>query len=268
MVASGDVGALLARSRSDDGGYGSVPGAPSEPAATALASIALADDGGVSWLLRSQRDDGSFGIDAGGVRSDDTALVALALPDGAARERALDHIVATAGANAVDGSGTPPFGWSWTTGAHGWTEPTAWGVLALRRLRPSAAERIDDGLEALRVRACVGGGWNYGTPESFDIEQPPFVQTTAVALFAVAGADRRLTDGGLAALRARWRHENDGLLSLATTAAAFRSLGDPDAKDALALVEGRARRATDAGTVALAWSSIASGPGITSFEVT
>jgi hypothetical protein len=266
MVASEIVDALLARSKAGDGGFGSVPGAHPEPAATALAAIALTDEDAVGWLLRSQRPDGSFGIDAGGVVSDDTALTCLALPEGPELERALDHVESTSGANAVDGPGAPPYGWSWTIGAHGWTEPTAWGVLALRRRRPSAKERIDDGVRALRERACIGGGWNYGTPESFDVEQPPFVQTTAIALLATAGNDAVLTATGLDALRARWRDEDAGFLSLATAAAALRLLGDEDAVEAAALVERQATAAADAGTVALAWASIALGPGLQALD--
>jgi hypothetical protein len=266
MVGSEIVDALLARSKAGDGGFGSVPGADPEPEATAMAAIALADTDAVGWLLERQRPDGSFGIDAGGVTSDDTALTCLALPAGAALERALDRVESTAGANAVDAPGVPPYGWSWTVGAHGWTEPTAWGVLALRQRRPTATARIDDGLAALRSRACGGGGWNYGTPESFGVEQPPFVQTTAIALLATVGIDGPLTASGQRALRDRWRSEEAGFLSLATAAAALRVLGDPDADEAVELVEHRAQGADDAGTVALAWASLALGDGLRALD--
>lgn len=268
MVASEVVDALLARSKAGDGGFGSVPGAGSEPAATALAAIALADEDAVGWLLRSQRDDGSYGIDAGGVVSDDTALASLALPDGPELERALDHVASTSGANAVAGPGDPPYGWSWTAGAHGWTEPTAWGVLALRRRRPAATDRIDDGVLALRERACTGGGWNYGTPESFGVNQPPFAQTTAMALIAIAGRDAGLVSAGLATLRSIWRAEDTGFLSLAVAAAAFRLLGDEEADAAMDLIQRRVSSAGDVGTVALAWASIALGRGLRALDAT
>ena len=262
MVALEIVDALLARSQASDGGFGSVPGAHPEAAPTALAAIALSDEGAVDWLFGAQRPDGSFGIDAGGVSSDDTALTCLALPDGPALERALDHVASTSGANAVDGPGVPPYGWSWTIGAHGWTEPTAWGLLALRQRRPAAEDRIEDGLAALRARACIGGGWNYGAPESFDVAQPPFVQTTAIALLATVGIDEELTTSGHQALRARWRSEDAGFLSLATTAAAFRVLGDADVREAARLIEQHVNDADELGTVALAWASIALGDGL------
>jgi hypothetical protein len=257
----------LARSKTVDGGYASVPGAAPEPEATALAAIALDDDDARDWLTGAQRDDGSFGIDAGTVVSDDTAQVSLALPGGPALERALDHVESVSGANALEDRGEPPYGWAWTIGAHGWTEPTAWGVLALRRHRPSAVDRIADGLSVLRTRACQGGGWNYGTPESFGVLEPPFVQTTSIALFATFGLDEGSTAEGLAALRSRWRSESGGLLSLALSAAALRLLGDTDAAAAASLL-GRSIPAADgADTVALAWASIALGRGLETFEV-
>jgi hypothetical protein len=253
----------LERARSSDGGFGSMPDASSEAEATALAGIALGDADASAWLVAEQRADGSCGTDTGAFLADVTPLASLALPDGAARERALEHVVAVRGANAVgDGGGDPPYGWAWTTGAHGWTEPTAWGVLALRRGRPGQADRIRDGLDALRVRACVGGGWNYGTAEGFGVIQPPFVQTTAVALFATAGADVALTAAGLDVLARSWRKESMGLLSLATATAALRALDHDDAVIAAAALRRLLGSVSAPDTVALAWAAIALGSGI------
>ena len=176
-------------------------------------------------------------------------------------------MVATTGTNQRGGSGPPPFGWPWTSGAYGWTEPTAWGVLALRARRPSASERIADGLDTLAQRECAEGGWNYGTPESFGVAEPPFVQTTAVALFATAGIDQGLTRRGLAALRARWRSESAGLLTLATATAAFRRLGDADAGDATDALEHAVVSDAESDTVALAWAALALGPGLQALSV-
>jgi hypothetical protein len=140
-------------------------------------------------------------------------------------------------------------------------------VLALRARRPSASARIADGIDALAQRECAQGGWNYGTPESFGVAEPPFVQTTAVALFATAGVDAGLTRRGLAALRARWRSEAGGLLTLATATAAFRSLNDPDAGEAADALQDALADATDPDTVALAWAALATGPGLRAFSV-
>ncbi len=261
------IGARLRRAKTAEGGYGSVVGAPPEPESTAMAALALDDADAAAWLVSVQSTDGSFGTQAGSVFSDDTALVSLALPQGGALERALDHVESTAGANERGGSGPPPYGWPWTAGAYGWTEPTAWGLLALRANRPSATARISDGLETLVDRECAEGGWNYGTPESFGVVEPPFVQTTAVALFATAGIDGALTRRGLAALRRRWRSEAAGLLSLATTTAAFRHLNDTDANAARDALEHALGDDVESDTVALAWAALAVGPGLASLSV-
>jgi hypothetical protein len=267
MVASRTLDARLARAKTGEGGYGSVPGGVPEPEPTALAALALGDEDAVAWLEGAQRADGSFGIDAGSVVSDDTAQVCLALTEGPALERALDHVEAVAGANAVDGPGPPPYGWAWTIGAHGWTEPTAWGVLALRTRRPSSSARIADGLEVLRTQECERGGWNYGTAESFGVEQPPFAQTTSIALFATRGLDDGLTERGRTALRSLWRRESGGLLSLALSAAALRLVGDPAAPDAASVLTRSVAATPDADTVALAWAAIATGISIERLEV-
>jgi hypothetical protein len=267
MVASETLDARLARSKTVDGGYSSVPGAAPEPEASALAAIASDDAAARTWLESAQRADGSFGIDAGSVVSDDTAQVCLALPEGPALERALDHVTTVAGANAVGDPGPPPYGWAWTVGAHGWTEPTAWGVLALRKRRPEAEDRIADGLDVLRTQECHAGGWNYGTSESFGVFQPPFAQTTSIALFATNGVDDQLTRRGLDALRSSWRHEATGLLSLAISAAALRFLDDPDADEAASRLDRSIASSDDVDTVALAWAAIAVGPGLEIFRI-
>ena len=69
--------------------------------------------------------------------------------------------------------------------------------------RPEAAARIADGLEVLRDQECVGGGWTTAE-RGVGVAQPPFVQTTAVAVLRSpvwtrpsAGADKSSwSDGG------------------------------------------------------------------------
>jgi hypothetical protein len=254
----------LRASRNIDGGFGPVDGAPSEADATALAAVALDDARARDWLRANQRTDGGFGPVVGSVVRDDTAQAALALPEGAERARALDRLVATVGANGPGGEGDP-FGWPWSDGTHGWVEPTAWAMLALRAHRPDAAARLDDGLALLRMRESVGGGWNFGDRTMLGVDLHPYVQTTALALFAVHGLDSDLAARGLELLRRRWASESAGLLSLAVAAAAFRRYGAPEAATAA-----RQLAATDppgADTVALAWATIALGPGLAVLEV-
>jgi hypothetical protein len=222
-----------------------------------MATLALRDDRAMRWLIDDQRADGAFGMRAGSVLSDDTAVVSLALPAGAPRDRALDHLEQIAGANAVADPGAPPYGWPWTEGAHGWIEPTAWGILALRAGRPDATDRIDDGLAVLRAQECVGGGWNYGTREGFGVDQPPFVQTTSIGVLAVDGLDEVLRKRGQATLERNWRSEGDGLLSVASAAAALAAIGSPVAVEARQAMIETADRSAAADTVALAWASLA-----------
>jgi hypothetical protein len=247
----------LRRARNQDGGYGSVVGATSEPEATAMVAIAASDPGAVDWLLGAQRPDGSYGILVGSVASDPTALVSLALPTGEARERALDHVERVAGANDPTGPGAPPYGWPWTDGAHGWIEPTSWGLLALLAGRPNAIGRIKDGLDVLRTQECVGGGWNYGTRVGFGVQQSPFIQTTAVGTLAARGLDAHLAARGLGILERRWTDESQGLLSVSSAATVINLLGGRSAAAARDAVRSTYEATHDLDTVATCWALLA-----------
>ena len=179
----------LVAARAPDGGFGPRAGQPSEPEPTALAAIALDDEGARGWLEAHQRADGTLRLGLGAVENDSaTALAALAL-SGPARERALDAI-ADLRAAAFASSAALPFderypGWPWTEDAFGWTEPTSRALLAMRVARPQATAVIEDGLATLHDRECAGGGWNYGNRVVLDEDLPPYAQTTAVATMAL-----------------------------------------------------------------------------------
>jgi hypothetical protein len=200
------------------------------------------------------------------VTADCTAVVSLALDDGDVRERALDHLVAFRAspgpATDVSPHDTSVAGWSWTTDTFGWIEPTSWGLLALRAGRPSATDRIEDAVGVLRDRQCVVGGWNYGSRVVYGVELPPFVETTAVAVLSLHGFDDGLTSSGLDAIRAGWRAEAAGLLSLATACAAFRVTGDAAWTDARAALLAATEGIRTLDTVALSWAAIALGDGV------
>ena len=252
-----DVVATFDRRRNPDGGFGPRADTPSEPEPTAL--IALAFDDGLArrWLISDQQADGSIGLRAGGVFRDVTALGALALPAGPARERALDHVEAVAGRNVPDPAMTAE-GWSWTDGAHGWTEPTAWGYLSLRLLRPTATARIADAAAMFAERECVGGGWNYGSRTTVGTDLHPYVQTTGLALLALGATAPELTDRGVDRLRDLWRSEASGDLSLAVASCALRAFQAPDAVDAERANRERAGMGTD-DNVIFAWQAFAQG---------
>ena len=242
--------------RNDDGGFGPVANAPSEPESTAMMALAFDDDRARAWLKDAQLADGSIGLQAGSVVRDLTALGALALGVGDAREAALDHLVTVAGANGADTT-IETAGWPWTVGTHGWTEPTAWGLMALR-LRSTAEQRFADALSFFGERECVGGGWNYGAPDTLGVQIGPFVQTTAVALLALGHDAPELSARGLRVLERSWRSEADGVLTLATSICALRQARSEQAQDAAAFLTSHAGRAAY-DTVTTAWIAFAHG---------
>lgn len=264
--------ARLRAARNADGGFGPRPGVPSEPEPTALATIALDDDGGRSWLAGRQAADGSVPFDAALVVNDSsTALAAIAFGGGSEHERALDHLEASLARTTPSTASVPHdesvHGWAWTEGTFGWVEPTSRGVLALRLYRPTAPS-IADGVGLLRDRESAGGGWNYGNRVVYGVDLPPYAQTTAAALLALRRADAELEARGVATMRRLWRDERDGGLSLAQATAALRVHRDPDAdrsEQALAGVFERTAFRDD--IVTLAWAAIATGPGLSRLEV-
>jgi hypothetical protein len=273
-ITSSGYAEALAGARSADGGFGPRVGLPSEPGPTALAAIALDDDDARSWLAARQTEDGRVNMHLGGVENDSvTPIAALAL-DGSAREQALDALVSM---RAAMFPSTPsiPFdsdllGWSWTRGAFGWVEPTAYGVLALRVLRPGATGALDDGIGMLIDRECVGGGWNYGNREVLGEDLPPYAQTTAIAMLALQRFDdEALLERGLTRLQQLWRTETEGGLSLGLATAALRANGDPDQSIArTALAENFSRTRFLGDVIAIAWAAIATGPGLDRLTVT
>jgi hypothetical protein len=195
-----------------------------------------------------------------------TALAALALPAGRARDRALAHLE-TAKAEKVEDNDAIPLdsgtrGWSWTRGAFGWTEPTARALLALRVLRPGSPA-IADGFATLADRQCADGGWNYGNRVVLGERLSGFAQTTAVAMMGLQGADPEVVARGRRSLGRLWREERKGGLSLAMATAALHLHGDPDAREAeSALVDLFAGTGFMGDTGALGWAVIATGAGL------
>jgi len=280
----GRLSARLESARNDDGGFGPRPGLPSEPEPTALATLALDDDGGRAWLTSHQRADGSLALVIGdrvnppdeSVNDSATSLAALALPAGAAREKALDHIVAHQAVQLSSASPIIPMditlrGWSWTPFTFGWIEPTSRNLLALQILRPSATAEITDAVKLLADRACVGGGWNYGNREVYDTDLDPYAQTTAIGLIGLQGAgDPQVVADGYTVLRRLWPVETGGL-SLALSLIAMRVAADStDAERAD--IEAGLSTSFDAtafldDNVALAWATLATGDSIDVIKV-
>ena len=251
--------ALLEGLRQADGGFAPAPGGTSEPEPTALASIALDDAGARSWLEANQASDGSFTVGPPVLRNDSaTALAAIALA-GNARDVALDYVLAH---RAQPQNNDPRFphdpdtrGWGWTSLTFGWTEPTARAVLALKLLRPDAAE-LQDGLRTLADRESVGGGWNYGNREVLGRDLEPFLQTTAAGLMAVQDGPEALRDHAIAVVRRLWDAERGGLSwAMSLTALHLAGVTDADRATQLSALVDDTDLLSDG--VALAWAVMA-----------
>jgi hypothetical protein len=209
----------LVRSQNPDGGWPAAKGLPSSTEPTALAVMALTSlregsvvgstDAAVRWLVSRQASDGGWspGITVG-ESSWVTPLAVLAL---ATRDSGSSAAVRggrwllkrEAGGFGwlarlwfrVSPKHKPDLdidlkGWPWTAGTFSWVEPTAYALLALRRLGPALADpgvphRIDHGERLLYDRMCPGGGWNYGNARVLGENLAPFADTTAIALIAL-----------------------------------------------------------------------------------
>jgi hypothetical protein len=263
--------AAVLRDARTGGGFGPLAGAAPEPEPTAVATLALDDATGRDWLEAHQGGDGRFTVVPGPVQTTAaTALAALALDPGPARVRALavlPHLeVRRTPREALVPHDPTTRGWGWTPATSAWVEPTAWAVLALRRLQPDATA-IAEGLRVLEDRECVGGGWNYGNRIVYSVDLEPFVHTTAVAVIALQGTEPALVERGRRLLLERWRSEQGGL-SLALTLAALELTGEaPSDEIATALTASFDATGFLGNVLTTAWAALATGPGLERLRV-
>ena len=131
-------------------------------------------------------------------------------------------------------------GWSWTTGTFSWVEPTAWGMLGLKRLarQPRGTEvsaRLDEAERLLADRVCRQGGWNHGNSNMLGAELPPYQSTSALGLLALG--DRGETEPVTRTLRYLEQHRvsERSAISLGLTMVALGIFGRPAADVAAAL---------------------------------
>lgn len=284
---------LLAR-QGQDGGWGAYADFASRTESTALASLALerhrvieqdpavgpAAAAGAEWLLARQLASGAWPMadDVPGP-SWTTGLASLALSHfGSTPEPAL---AGAAWLLEQRGRGSPWWvrllyrlapsrkaveldlglvGWSWVDGTFSWVEPTAYAVLALKRLRPRlpvgpTGERIGQAELLFADRVCSDGGWNYGNTRIFGEALWSYPDTTALVLLALADqTGESLVEEGLAALDGL-AAENGSVLSLGLTAVARRTHGR-DSSDVRARLEARLQDWRDGETRALAWAAL------------
>lgn len=121
-------------------------------------------------------------------------------------------------------------GWAWTDGTFSWVEPTAWGLLALKKAgsRAEAARaRIGEAERMLVDRVCKDGGWNHGNSNMLGVELPAYVSTSALGLMAMR--DRRADEPVARSLRYLRAHRlsERSAMALGLTRIALGLYGEP-----------------------------------------
>ena len=211
---------FLVRTQNPDGGWGSQPGKQSNTESTAFALLALSALGektlnksvgqGLSWLANNQNKNGSFPFTAGLKQGSWASAVAiLALHSFETHrplaQRCAEWLLRQKGRslgllaslqywlvpeeNLVK---LDPFlkGWPWTSGSFSWVEPTAYSLIALKKIKrhlnqEQLTRRIREGELMIYDRMCVGGGWNYGNSNILGENLWPYPDITALALIAL-----------------------------------------------------------------------------------
>jgi hypothetical protein len=196
--------AALLAGRNPDGGWPYAAGKSSrlEPTCWALLALVQMDESiaGSRVLDRWLRQDGWL-VDVPGV-APNQAFNALAVLTLLRQGRTMEDVSSVC-SRLVASKGLPAGqvselrqdnslqGWSWIDGTFSWVEPTAWGLLVMKRLRtigsqvPGVDARIEDGERLVLDRVCEVGGWNYGNSNVFGQQLWPYVPTTALALLAM-----------------------------------------------------------------------------------
>ena len=147
-----------------------------------------------------------------------TWLAQPSLATNEARQRLFTALISSKGVQAPDSElihqNNSIQGWSWIDATFSWVEPTAWGLIALKKARragltsPAADARIAEAERLLVDRCCSIGGWNFGNASVMHQDLRPYVPTSALGLLAMQ--DRRddpVVARSLAFLDAHWSDE-------------------------------------------------------------
>lgn len=294
---------LLLIAQNEDGGWGSVKGKRSNTESTSFALMALKSlhgkafdrqmTAGLKWLVRYQRDDGSWSLndETSKQSSWTTPLAVLALlsfPDQTQRiSMAVKWILGeegmkpgwlasllfrvSLGRKTVE---LDPYltGWSWTPGAFSWVEPTSYCLMALKKSKPLVGEtnveaRIQQGEALLYDRMCENGGWNYGNSKVLGEALWPYPDVTAVALIALQ--DRVTKDANrrsLLALQDMMREAAFGI-SLGWGILCFKLYGEDVREWGKVLLANFQKTSFLGETKALALAVLALGEGVSLFRV-
>ena len=121
-------------------------------------------------------------------------------------------------------------GWPWAEGNFSWVEPTAWAVLALRRVGRATEPAVAEGMRLLLDRAFDEGGINYGNRLVLGRMTEPIPTPTALMLLALQGVDHPRIAAALEYLRKQNAGATD-LEHLGWAKLAFACHGVADAAD-------------------------------------
>ena len=193
------------RSRQIDGnGFSELAGGAYRPDATAWAILALKAAGFAtdinsarSSLEQSQLKDGRISLSGDEKTFWPTSLAVLAWQGSAqhrkAQNRAISFLLDVSGRHWKKIQDSPAShdtsirGWSWTEGTHSWIEPTAFALIALEVTGQTNNPRFTEGIHMIMDRQLPQGGWNYGNTVVYGQTLHPFMDTTGLALHALAG---------------------------------------------------------------------------------
>jgi hypothetical protein len=283
-----ELRSVLLTARNADGGWPYYRGKASrlEPTSAALLAFdALGEPMGNDVLERWPRRDGLFvdgqteAVNYGFNGFAGLALARTGSPQGAGlcaallRVRGVTFSIPDAPTSIRQDSSLE--GWSWIESTFGWIEPTAWCLLAVKRLTRTgrardAAHRIDQAERLIFDRVCAGGGWNYGNSNVNGQNLAAFVAPTGAALLALQDQTGRAeVQRSLAFLDHNQTVEMGGL-SLAMAGIALGVCGRPAVRavSALAGEWERSRFIGNLHVTALAlYARAAAGAGFEAFRV-
>ena len=215
MTRAGELCDFLVRRQLPSGGWAALSSS-SQPSleCSALSYLALASspaqDGARRFLLSIQNPNGSWPAFLGDDKEGSwtTSLTLIALHEDfqaiAQRLKGFAWLVQSAGEEShwlwkwkfrtTDRHvrfDPDKFGWPWLPRTNSWVVPTAFAILALRKL-PCACglngveRRVELGIQMLIDRACPGGGWNAGNGVVYGNPMAPHPDDTAIALLGLS----------------------------------------------------------------------------------
>lgn len=292
---------FLLKTQNPDGGWGAGKGNRSNTEATAFALMGLSSlgdrslgrsiDQGLNWLTDRQHADGSWPLTAQlkeGSWTTALAIHSLSLFE-SHRQRALrggDYLLRQEGRinwltsmlyrwvpEKMAVQLNPHLkAWPWTTGTFSWVEPTAYALIALKKLRPylqgtNAAVRIHQGELMMVDRMCEGGGWNSGPCKILGEKMEPYPDITALALIALQ--DRQATEVNQRSFQAlqKMLTEIDSGYTLSWSILCLSLYGEDVAEWRKLLARNYARMEFLGETKTIALALLASGDGASFFRV-